>query len=365
MNARIIYFAQSTRLAGVISILLLALTLSGCGKKSFPKAEPTEQEGVPHTQDLRAEVRSTGVELAWSIPNQMKPGGSGSEYFFSVLRSELSWANRSCEDCPTPIRSEVLRIDPAYPSPASIQEGRMIWTDTNVAVHHAYRYQIVVKDRKGRTISQSNLSIAKVIPPPGALTDLSAVPGTQGIMLQWKTVTKDELGQKLEGETEYLVERSAPNGRWQKLMQALVKGNTYLDAALTPDQVYNYRVTPELLFEGSPIVGEPAMIQNIKAPDALPPPPPNSVWIIPVKGALEVHWTPSEGKVGGYHVYRRQDKEITRLTASPVQSPPYLDKAVERNQTYYYAVSAVTPQPDQHEGLLSKWTEIRTVLFEQ
>jgi fibronectin type 3 domain-containing protein len=118
------------------------------------------------------------------------------------------------------------------------------------------------------------------------------------------------------------------------------------------------------MFEDSPILGDPSTIEQAKAPDALPPPPPKTVWIIPAKGNLEVHWTQAEGKVGGYHVYRREGKQIIRLTDNPVQNPPYVDRAVKQNAVYFYAVSTVTPLPDQREGLLSKWSEIRSLKFE-
>ena len=81
-------------------------------------------------------------------------------------------------------------------------------------------------------------------------------------------------------------------------------------------------------------------------------------------GPLEIHWTESDGKNGGYHVYRREGKEIIRLTASPVQHPPFVDHGAKKGSTYSYAVSAVSTQADHKEGLLSKWTEVRNLLME-
>jgi hypothetical protein len=366
MNIRIIYIARSSRLAWLAPILIVGLMLAGCGKKTFPKPDTEEMEAPPQVRDLQTEVQSKGVELSWTVPARMKPGaGGGSGHVFAVLRADLMWDNRNCENCPSPIRSEIVRIDPAFPTPAYFRGDRLVWIDPNVSQKHAYRYTVAVKDRSGRAISHSNPFTARVVAPPVIPTELTASPSQQGILLQWKAVTKDEQGQKLPADAEYLVERHAPNEPWQRITKIPVKGTTYLDSVIAADQTYNYRVVPELLFEGTSVVGEPAVIFQINAPDALPPPPPKSVWIIPAKGALEIHWTPADGKVGGYHVYRKEGKEIIRLTASPIQAGPFSDRAVKRNQTYYYAVSAVSIQPDHREGLLSKWTEIRNVLFEQ
>jgi len=76
-----------------------------------------------------------------------------------------------------------------------------------------------------------------------------------------------------------------------------------------------------------------------------------------------VHWTESEGKVFGYHVYRRDGEQITRLTANPLKHPPYTDSSAKKNEVYFYAVSAVSTSAQQQEGLLSKWVEIRNDLF--
>jgi hypothetical protein len=111
-------------------------------------------------------------------------------------------------------------------------------------------------------------------------------------------------------------------------------------------------------------MGQSVVSARTKAPAAVPPPPPRTVWMIPSKGAIEVHWMESEGAAAGYHVYRREGKEITRLTAAPVARGPFLDRAVKKNALYAYAVSAVNPQAEEQEGLLSKWVEIRSLQFD-
>lgn len=121
---------------------------------------------------------------------------------------------------------------------------------------------------------------------------------------------------------------------------------------------------PVLFLENTQIFGESSPVVMARAPETLLPPPPNSIWVVPAKGALEIRWTESDGKVGGYHVYRREGKEIIRLTSSPIQHPPFVDHGVKRNATYFYAVSAVSAQAENKEGLLSKWAEMRNLLTE-
>jgi hypothetical protein len=348
--------------AGLFPILVTALLLTGCGKKMFP--QPVTEGPPPQVRDLEATVSSKGVELSWSVPAEMT---KGLPYRFAVWKTELNWENRNCLDCPAPTQQEVARVDPARPEPASAQDGKLVWIDTLVSKHHAYRYQVAIQEREKRAvpISLSNPAVAKVVPAPQPPTDLQAVTQQHGILLHWKESRKDVNGRKLEGEVEFLVERHVPNEQWEKASPVLIKGTSYLDKLVTSHKAYDYRVTPILQFEGSSVVGEPAAVGQAKAPGAIPPPPPKSVWVIPTKGAVEIQWTKSEAAAVAYHIYRKEGKEITRLTSTPVAGPPYVDRSVKKNTLYYYAVSAINTQSDQaEEGLLSKWVEFRSVLSE-
>lgn len=239
-----------------------------------------------------------------------------------------------------------------------------MWTDRNVSAQRVYRYKIAIRDQKKRTISTSNATLVKVVPPPGPLKNLMAVTQTKGILLQWKAPTKNDQGAALQGDLFFLVERKAQDGPWEKVSSVHLRGNNFLDTAVASNHSYSYRVTPYIIFEDTSVSGETSSSQTVTAPQALPPPPPGKVWVIPSKAALEVHWIESDGKTGGYHVYRKEGKEIIRLTESPIQKAPYMDRTAKRNVSYEYAVSAVGTQPDQQEGLLSKWSEVRSLMFE-
>jgi hypothetical protein len=351
-------------LASLVPVFFLGVLLSGCGVKTYPK--PILLEQLPQIQDLKTQVRLKAVELTWSVPEQLTLAMKDAGYSFVILRSELIWGNRSCLDCPVSGQAELITIDPASPAPA-VREGNLFtWMDTNVSTQHAYRYEILIRDRKQHPLSSSNVSTAKVLAPPPPIKSLSAAPEPRGVALQWKaTAAKTIQGQVSPGEVLFLLERHGPDGTWERLSALPVKGTTFLDSAVASGQAYDYRVTPVYLFEDTLILGEPSVFLQARAPDAVPPPPPGNVWVIPVKGALEVHWLPSEGKVEGYHVYRREGKEIIRLTATPLKNPPFVDSTVKKNSVYAYAVSAQGNQAGKREGLLSKWVEIRSLMIDQ
>ncbi len=343
-------------------LIMAALAASGCANKVFPR--PMSETVRPEISDLSALILPGGVELSWTAPEGVKVTEKGSSHRFLILKAPVKWESRNCPDCPVENQSEVQQIDPAAPQPARKVGDKLLWEDTAVSRNQAYRYQIVIQDRKDRPQSQSNPVIAKVVPGPGRPTSFEVAPQPQGIMLQWRAAKKDLQGKPLQGELQYVIERRTGGGEWERITSTPVRANNFMDKAVASQNSYDYRITPFIQFEGALIMGESVVSARTKAPSAVPPPPPRTVWMIPSQGGIEVHWTESEGVVGGYHVYRKEGKEITRLTAGPVDRGPFIDRAVKKNAVYSYAVSAVNPQAQEQEGLLSRWVEIRSLQFD-
>ena len=150
---RILADSAKYKCLGIISICVLSIILSGCGKKLFPKH--IGEAPPPQVSDLRAQVMLRSVELSWSpIPAGDKAVA------YSILRSELKWENRGCLECPAPDQHQVQKIDIA--AAKAVSDGKFRWTDNDVSYRRALRYQVAVLDDKGNQLSLSNPAIAKV-----------------------------------------------------------------------------------------------------------------------------------------------------------------------------------------------------------
>lgn len=342
---------------GIVSLCVISLVAFGCGKKMFPK-QPGGQAPA-QVKDLGAQVVPRSVDLSWTPVSAERSGAT----FYLIMKSELKWDNRNCLECPNPDHRPVQRLDAFSVKPDP--DGKVHWSDSDIGYHRAFRYQISLVDEKGNTVSLSNPAIAKIYAGPQAPVNVTAMTQPKGILIQWKPVLKDLEGKDLHSiNVSFRVERSHGDKGWEKASPAPVKGNSFYDQSISQEQIYNYRIIPVLYTDETSIFGETSGTVSAKGPESMPPSPPEKVWVVPAHGGLEVHWTESDGKNSGYHVYRREGKEIIRLTAAPVMHPPFVDQGAKKGSTYYYAVSAVSSQADHKEGLLSKWTEVRNIFSE-
>lgn len=342
------YCGRSHTRFGIIFLCALsAVMISGCGRKMFPK--PKGAPPAPRINDLSAKVEPRAVEISWSPI--LAAAARGIRY--SIMKSEISWEKRNCLECPPPAQQQVQSLDAAMTKPGP--DGRLRWTDPDVSYHRAYRYQIALINDHGISVSLSNPVIAKVYPGPVAPVDLTAITQERGILIRWKQTPRDIEGKDIDPLTlSFRVQRNSGAEAW-KDVSPLVKGDAYYDQQISPGQSYTYRVVPVRHVDGENVFGEPSAGITATGLHSAPPPPPGRVWISPAQGALEVHWSEGEVKNAGYYVYRKQGKQIVRLTASPVLHPPFVDRGAGRGQSYYYAVSAVSAMPKHKEGLLSKW----------
>ena len=202
-------------------------------------------------------------------------------------------------------------------------DGRLRWSDPNVSDHRAYRYQIALVDENDKTMSLSNAVIAKAYPGPAAPVDITAATQQRGVLIQWKATPKDIEGKPLDGSTlSFSVQRLSAAGVWRDV-SPLVKGEAYYDQQVAPGQTNTYRVVSVRYVDEENVYGEPSSQITVQGPQAGPPPPPGRVWVVPAHGGLEVHWIEDEGKTAGYYVYRKQGKQIVRLTAERRAAPAF------------------------------------------
>ena len=131
-----------------ISVMVLVLAASGCGKKAMPT--PPESDPVPAVSDLFHEVHGGYVHLAWSIPDPVAEGRFGrGEAVVSRARTRLEDDN--CDDCPLVFQQ--VAVVPVSSGLGSVKQTH------REAMTSGFRYtfRVVLQMGHGRTSGASNL----------------------------------------------------------------------------------------------------------------------------------------------------------------------------------------------------------------
>lgn len=344
------------------AFLMIALIFAGgCGKKTPPR--PVGLEKPPQVVDIRAELVDGQVRLTWPIPpifhEKKRPG----DLIFVVQRERTDLERVQCGDCPPEAVETLVAIDPASQGPWQVDHGMVHWTDTSAQAEEVYRYWIAIVDKKERVLSLSAPRRVHLSAPPRPMKKVETCADQRGVLVRWDApMTADKMP---DPKTSFLIERRQKGLEWETLNPEFFQGNSYLDTSVQPLEHYQYRVRPVLRVLDAEVRGPWTESALIRAPERMPPPPPTTVWAVPSREKIEVHWTESALPVAGYHVYRRDGKTIVRLTGEPLNKPPFIDAKVEPNKVYAYAVSSVSPDAPYKEGLLSKWVEVRHVRFNE
>lgn len=135
-----------------VALAVLVLLL-GCGRKGPPV--PCAAVIPPPIRDLKAEMLGDRIQLTWSVPGR---GGAPLEGIksFRVSRHAGHRSTPPCPGCPLSFE-EIHEIKVSNPAPASIQDGRVVysvWFDPEFR----YAFKVLVVHKSGGVSDDSNIA---------------------------------------------------------------------------------------------------------------------------------------------------------------------------------------------------------------
>ncbi len=245
---------------------------------------------------------------------------------------------------------------------ATIQSGWLSggitsWEATELQPETTYKFLVRARD-DGTPPAQSGWAGSAYVttPPenqtPSAPPVLSALAmGHDVIRLTWEPAV-DPNGEELAYRVESVSEPSIASG-WLE-----IGVRTWDATGLSADSAYRFRVQArnERGFESGWLVGDEVRTLPEDV-DTTPPLAPEVPAATVGTGGVALSWTPSaEGRIQGYHVYRRpQGGILDRLTPTPIPETRFVDETAETGLAYYYTVTAVSTAGIESAPSLELW----------
>ena len=340
------------RARAIIFLGLLSMSIAGCAIKAPPVARDTI---VPkRIVDLEAIPRDGRLLLTWSVPkeNADKTVLTDLEKF-QILRSEGTLIADECRGC-----GETPKV--VYEMKAeSSQETRgkkvsLIFEDQEP--RKVYVYQVVPVNRKGYAGAPSNPVTVYWDYPPAPPGRVKAERGDRRVDLSWDPVVgASSFNIYRRGEGEETFPLSPLNG-------TPLTETKYTDLNVVNEKRYIYSVRAVRRVGKTDVEGKGSLGIPVMPVKLIPPTAPEGLAAVPLKEGVELNWRRSpEPDVLGYFVYRRKvgEEKYKRLNELPLPRETYLDRDVEPEQEYDYAVTAVDNSPRHNESPFSEEVRVK------
>jgi hypothetical protein len=207
----------------------------------------------------------------------------------------------------------------------------------------AFVFGLRVKDRKDR---ESDLSaLTSIVPRPVPLppTEIQTKMHESSVVIEWKRPGKNIDSSTPPYVVGYNVYRESENEELHRINTVLVEGTSFIDRDFAYNITYRYYVRASATQSFPYTESDNSNASEIKTLDVLFPNAPTGLVAIAGESFVSLSWDAStETDLAGYRVWRRNelDAEFLALTELIAENV-YHDSKVEKNQRYFYAITAL------------------------
>jgi fibronectin type 3 domain-containing protein len=197
-------------------------------------------------------------------------------------------------------------------------------------------------NHRGVDAGFSNRAAVEIADLPEPPSDLQATLTEHAVELRWNPSAQSAFGGAAPAVDEYEVYRSEAGATGPARLLAATTDPSYDDRTFTFGTRYIYAIRAAAR-SGSSVARTPESNRvEVAAVDTFPPAAPQSLRVIPVRGAAELAWSPNtEADLGGYNLYRSDGGDFIRLNAELLGVPLYRDASRQPSVEYQYRVTAV------------------------
>ncbi|MGD8539765.1 MAG: hypothetical protein PVI66_13700 [Candidatus Aminicenantes bacterium] len=343
-----------------IHLLIFALSLivlSGvfCGKKGpiYPPLIKIPQK----VEDLEVYQRGNTVVLRWSNPSSYMDGDplegaiTVEIWLMKVERaqamqqaqiSEETFAGRAILH-ETIVQEDFVKLrDPEEGEPEDLTYIYEIPSEEFPQM--VFVFGLRVKDRKGKESDISSLTPVVPRPIPLPPSDVQAKMFENSIKIEWKTPEENTDLSTPPNVVGYNVYRESGDEQFHRINTVLIKETEFTDRDFVYNVTYRYYVRASATQSSPYTESENSNVSEILAVDTLVPLAPTGLVAIAGEDFVSLSWDANkESDLSGYRVWRRSDlrDEFLALTEELIAENVYTDSTVEKDQRYFYAITAL------------------------
>lgn len=342
-------------IAGLSLVLVVAVMTAACGVKAPPTARSEVKPG--EVLDLTAEVKSDGVQVAFTVPQGEKPSQAIElvKLYYGYLPLG---GDPKCPPCPPKLEKfHQFNLKAKTPQTAKLMEGgRFAYMDNEAPMNQQSVYRVVLIDMAGRVSEISAPVRAYRVEPAAAPASLTAKTDEGEVVLEWQEVSTLAGGKAINDVEGYYIWRADAENERQLNMRP-VSELTFIDKTVQKGVAYAYKVQAVRKVQNTYSGGEFSETVSATAKDSAPPAAPGDVRGVAQEEGVFLSFEPSpDDDVEGYVVYRRikgPDSSWVQVSQELIVDKSYTDSGVEKGETYLYRIQAI-----DSSGNASEFSEV-------
>jgi fibronectin type 3 domain-containing protein len=164
------------------------------------------------------------------------------------------------------------------------------------------------------------------------------------IKIEWKTPEENTDLSTPPNVVGYNVYRESGDEQFHRINTVLIKETEFTDRDFVYNVTYRYYVRASATQSSPYTESENSNVSEILAVDTLVPLAPTGLVAIAGEDFVSLSWDANkESDLSGYRVWRRSDlrDEFLALTEELIAENVYTDSTVEKDQRYFYAITAL------------------------
>ena len=204
-------------------------------------------------------------------------------------------------------------------------------------------FALKVKDGKGKESDFSELLSIEPSPLPLAPENLKATVFQDRVELHWEAPPELAEPPSARKPAGYNIYRAEGEELPRLINTTIVKELLYADKEFEFEKDYRYFVRASINETAPYSESDDSQSVEVRPKDTFPPATPSGLLLVRGKDFIALSWAANpERDLAGYKVWRKAqgEAEFTLLTRQPIVENSYTDRAIEKGNRYYYAISA-------------------------